>query len=279
MIEHIDLFFAFNVYNAASACPARTMSFASRSSLVPASSEEAGSQVVKAQQGLRELILKGQLPAGSRIVELSVVELLGVSRTPIRAALMRLEQEGLLEALPSGGYAVRTFSEREVADAIELRGTLEGLAARLAAERGVSSRALAQARACLDEIDQVLLDASLSDEMFSDYVRLNAQFHRLLADMPASGVLAREIERAGSLPFASPSGFVGVHVDNAPARDMLVVAQHQHRQVLDAIERREAGRAEALMREHSRIARHNMQLALRDPGGFDMPGVQLIRPN
>jgi len=87
------------------------MSFASRSSLVPASSEEAGSQVVKAQQGLRELILKGQLPAGSRIVELSVVELLGVSRTPIRAALMRLEQEGLLEALPSGGYAVRTFSD------------------------------------------------------------------------------------------------------------------------------------------------------------------------
>ena len=62
-------------------------------------------------------------------------------------------------------------------------------------------------------------------------------------------------------------------------RDMLVVAQHQHRQVLDAIERREAGRAEALMREHSRIARHNMQTALRQPGGFDLPGVQLIRPN
>ena len=92
-------------------------------------------------------------------------------------------------------------------------------------------------------------------------------------------VLSREIERAGSLPFASPSGFVGVHINNAPARDMLVVAQHQHRQVLDAIERREAGRAEALVREHSRIARHNMQLALREPGGFDMPGVQLIRPN
>jgi GntR family transcriptional regulator of vanillate catabolism len=244
-----------------------------------AAPEEGGSHAVKAQQRLRELILTGELAAGARIAELALVELLGVSRTPIRAALMRLEQEGLLEALPSGGYAVRTFSEREVADAIELRGTLEGLAARIAAERGVSPRALAQARACLDEIDQVLLDASLSDEMFSDYVRLNAEFHRLLADLPGSGVLAREIERAGSLPFASPSGFVGVQVHNAPARDMLVVAQHQHRQVLDAIERREAGRAESLMREHSRIARHNMQLALREPGGFDLPGVQLIRPN
>lgn len=244
-----------------------------------AAPEEGGSHAVKAQQRLRELILTGELAAGARIAELALVELLGVSRTPIRAALMRLEQEGLLEALPSGGYAVRTFSEREVADAIELRGTLEGLAARIAAERGVSPRALAQARACLDEIDQVLLDASLSDEMFSDYVRLNAEFHRLLADLPGSGVLAREIERAGSLPFASPSGFVGVQVHNAPARDMLVVAQHQHRQVLDAIERREAGRAESLMREHSRIARHNMQLALREPGGFELPGVQLIRPN
>lgn len=241
--------------------------------------EEAGSQAIKAQQRLRELILTGALASGARIAELTLVELLGVSRTPIRTALMRLEQEGLLEALPSGGYAVRTFSESEVADAIELRGTLEGLAARLAAERGVSSRALEQARACLDQIDQVLLDASLNDDLFSDYVRLNAQFHRLLADMPGSGVLAREIERAGSLAFASPSGFVGVHVNNAPARDMLLVAQHQHRQVLDAIVHREAGRAEALMREHSRIARHNMQAALREPGGFDLPGVQLIRPD
>ena len=78
----------------------------------PAAPEASGSQVIKAQQGLRELILKGQLAAGCRIAELAMVELLGVSRTPIRAALMRLEQEGLLQALPSGGYAVRTFSEK-----------------------------------------------------------------------------------------------------------------------------------------------------------------------
>ena len=164
------------------------MSAATRSSRDLSSSEESGSQAVKAQQRLRELILTGELAAGSRIAELTLVELLGVSRTPIRAALMRLEQEGLLDALPSGGYAVRTFSERDVADAIELRGTLEGLAARMAAERGVAPRVLAVARACLDEMDQVLLDASLSDDMFSDYVRLNAQFHRLLADMPGSEI-------------------------------------------------------------------------------------------
>ena len=71
----------------------------------------------------------------------------------------------------------------------------------------------------------------------------------------------------------------GVHVNDAHARDTLVVAQHQHRQVLDAIERREAGRAEAIMREHSRIARQNMQVALRDPAASGTPGVQLIRPS
>ena len=89
---------------------------------------------------LREMMLSGELPGGSRIAELAVVHKLGVSRTPIRAALLRLQQEGLLEALAHGGFAVKTFSERDIADAIELRGTLEGLLARLAAERLVNFR-------------------------------------------------------------------------------------------------------------------------------------------
>ena len=210
------------------------------------SDAEGGSQAVKAQQRLRELILAGDLPAGARIAELALVDRLGMSRTPIRAALMHLKQEGLLEPLSGGGYAVRTFSEREVADAIELRGTLEGLAARLAAERGVRPGLLAQARECLAQIDLVLRDSALDDETFSAYVELNGQFHKQLSEMADSAVLAREIERAASLPFASASGFVGVEIHNAQARDNLVVAQHQHRQVLDAIERREAGRAEAI---------------------------------
>ena len=108
---------------------------------------------VRAQLQLREMILAGELPGGSRIAELSIVEKLGFSRTPIRAALMRLEQEGLIESLPNGGYAVRTFSERDVSEAIELRGTIEGLAARLAAERGVAPVVMSEARECLKLID------------------------------------------------------------------------------------------------------------------------------
>lgn len=235
------------------------------------------SQAVKAQLRLRELILSGELPGGSRIAELAIVERLGMSRTPIRAALMRLEQEGLLEALPHGGYAVRTFSERDVADAIELRGTLEGLAARLAAERGAPAVVLVEASECLAGIDAVLAQPSLDDEAFSRYVALNRRFHALLAELAGSPVLARELERVVSLPFASPSGFVVVQANSARARDMLIVAQDQHRQLLEAIGQREGARAEAIMREHSRLARRNLRDAVQGPDLDRLPAVRLIR--
>jgi GntR family transcriptional regulator, vanillate catabolism transcriptional regulator len=244
---------------------------------LPVPDEPGGSQAVKAQLRLREMILAGDLPGGARIAELALVERLGVSRTPIRAALMRLEQEGLLEALPNGGYAVRTFSERDVADAIELRGTIEGLAARLAAERGVAAVVLNEARACLGEVDALLEQPALDDEGFTRYVRLNQRFHVLLAEMAGSTVLARELERVVNLPFASPSGFVVVQANSPRARDMLIVAQDQHRQVLDAVERREGSRAESIMREHSRLAQRNLREAVNGPHLERMPGVRLIR--
>jgi len=244
---------------------------------VPAPEESAGSQAVKAQLRLRELILAGQLPGGARIAELAIVERLGMSRTPIRAALIRLEQEGLLQALPNGGYAVRTFTERDVSDAIELRGTLEGLAGRLAAERGVASVVLAEAARCLDAIDGLLAPPALDDDAFSRYVALNQRFHAMLGEMAGSAVLARELERVVNLPFASPSGFVVRQADSPGARDMLVVAQDQHRQALDAIERREGARAEAILREHSRLAQRNLRAAVRAPDRGQLPGVRLIR--
>jgi GntR family transcriptional regulator of vanillate catabolism len=239
--------------------------------------EVASSQAVKAQLRLREMILAGELAPGARIAELTIVEKLGVSRTPIRAALMRLEQEGLLEALPNGGYGVRTFSERDVSDAIELRGTIEGLAARLAAERGVAAVVIADARACLARIDEVLSRPALDDEDFLNYVTLNAAFHALFVEMAGSAVITRELERVVRMPFASPSGFVVQQANSPQARDMLVVAQDQHRQVLDAIEHREGGRAEAIMREHSRLAQRNLRDAVRSPDNGRMPGVRLIR--
>jgi GntR family transcriptional regulator, vanillate catabolism transcriptional regulator len=245
---------------------------------VPASVETAQ---VRALLQLRELILSGELAGGTRIAELAIVERLGMSRTPIRAALVRLEQEGLLEALPNGGFVVQSFSERDVADAIELRGTLEGLLARLAAERGAPLVVLAEARQCLDRIDLLLTSPSLDDEAFSAYVGLNSHFHSLLYELADSPTITRQLERAASLPFASPSGFVLLQAQSTRARDMLVVAQDQHRQVLDAIEQGEGSRAEAIMREHSRLARRNLVEVLAahpsEPLAGNMPAIRMIR--
>ena len=85
---------------------------------------------------LRDLILRGTFEPGQRLAEQQLAERLGASRTPVRSALVTLEQEGLIEASDTGKYLVRQFTPREVADAIAVRGHLEGMAARLVAEAG-----------------------------------------------------------------------------------------------------------------------------------------------
>jgi GntR family transcriptional regulator, vanillate catabolism transcriptional regulator len=235
------------------------------------------SQTVKAQLALRELVLRGELSPGERVSELQMVERLGVSRTPVRMALVRLEEEGLLEAIPSGGFAVKTFTEREVFEAIEIRGTLEGLAARLAAERGVSRSDLDAAAACLDAIDQVV-SRDLPEIDISRYVELNARFHDILIDFAGSQALARQLDRASALPFASPSALVQVQSRSPESHHILTVAQDQHRCVLAAIERREGSRAEAIMREHARIAHRNLEWAFANQRDMDLvPGSALIK--
>lgn len=83
----------------------------------------------------------------------------------------------------------------------------------------------------------------LSDASFSSYVALNGRLHALFREMSGSGTVARELERVTSMSFSSPAAFVLVQANAPQARDLLVVAQDQHRQVLDAIEKREGGRA------------------------------------
>lgn len=238
-------------------------------------SERSLSQALKAQLALRELVLRGELAQGERVSELQMVDRLGVSRTPVRLALVRLEEEGLLEAIPSGGFAVKAFTEREVFEASEIRGTLEGLAARLAAERGVDPEALAAAHTCLDRIDAALGGAQLDVE---GYIVGNARFHETLVGLAGSAALSRQLARACALPFASPSALVPVQTRSPTMQHILVVAQDQHRCVLDAIERREGGRAEAIMREHARIAHRNLERAFADGNDMDLvPGAALIK--
>lgn len=239
--------------------------------------EGPSSQNLSALLKLRELILSGELKAGERLSELALVERLKVSRTPIRTAMMRLEQEGLAHPIPTGGFAVSAFSERDIHAAIEVRGTLEGLAARLAAERGHDEASFDEMRLCLGALDALVFEQGVTPGNFSRYVELNGKFHQHVVDLADSPILSRQIARAVSLPFASASAFVTVQANLPEARILFTVAQDHHRCVLRAIETHEGERAEFIMREHARLARRNLELALKSRKTRDLvPGSQLI---
>jgi GntR family transcriptional regulator of vanillate catabolism len=244
----------------------------------PISIPRDGSQTDRAILGIRDLVLRGVFKAGERLSETDLAERLAVSRTPIRAALQRLEEEGLLELTQPARYVVRGFSEADINDAIEVRGTIEGLAARLAAERGASRIVLGEMKDCLAMIDKVLDDATADVGRLSRYVEYNERFHVLMLQAADSPIVTRALQRVASLPFASPNAFVLVQAKIPGSFDILRIAQHQHHDIVEAIESRAGTRAEALAREHSRIARKNLELALRNADALgEMAGAALIQ--
>lgn len=227
---------------------------------------------------LREKILSGELPGGMRLFEVPIAELLDISRTPVREALSRLTEEGLLDRLPSGGFVVRKFGFADVIDAIEMRGVMEGMAARLAAERGASQEDLQKIIETVCQLDDCFGE-QMDDVDFDTYSELNERFHHQLAALCGSDMIRREVERASSLPFASPSTFLPDKADIATFRRSLRGAQEQHRAMVAAIAAREGSRAEAVAREHARTARRNLEYMLNEDPGLitKVRGLALIR--
>lgn len=232
-------------------------------------------QVTRAVLRLRELILSGEFVPGERLAELRLVELLGVSRTPLRLALAALEHEGLLNRRANRGYAVRQFAQSDISDAIDLRGVLEGTAARYAAVRGPSPEEIGELRAINDEIEGLVHRADY--ESFERYLELNEHFHARLRALARSPVLERTLEGIMSLPFAGPSAFVLAEAELSESREILVIAHRHHAGMIEAIERRDSGRAESLAREHARIALTNLEIVLSHRDVLErLPGGSLI---
>lgn len=203
---------------------------------------------------LRQAIIGGRYPAGTRMAEVRIAEDLGVSRTPIRIAFRALEREGLLERSGKRGYEVRAFSQEDVLCAIEVRGVLEGLAARRLAQRGVPDAVRARLQACLDTGEGVLSRGELDERDIQAWTRLNADFHATLLQAAGSRVIADAISRNDHLPFASASSVVFDRSALQREYEKLRVAQLHHRLVFEALVEGESARVEALMREHAQIA-------------------------
>lgn len=226
---------------------------------------------------MRELLVRGEFKPGERIREIPLASRLGVSRTPLRLVLDRLEHEGLLKARPKGGFVARQFSLDDICDVIELRGTLEGMAARLAAERLGSKSELAPMFECLAEIDELISREPVGVEAAVEYIPRNERFHNQLLDLAKSIMLRRSLEQVLVLPFASPNAFVASELESDRWSEAVYVSQWQHRAIADAIANKESGRAEALAREHARMARRSVLKACAERRIREIRGGPLVR--
>src|SRR5258708_20378501 len=159
-------------------------------------------QQTRALVRIREMILRGKLSVGQRVAEGRVAELVGMSRTPVRQALPVLAQEGLLAEHETRGYVVRGFGTSDILDALDIRGALEGLAARRVAEQGASRTLIDALRRCLADGDRILGRGQVEDSDEALYADMNARFHDLIVREARSPMIEQALERNARIPFA-----------------------------------------------------------------------------
>jgi GntR family transcriptional regulator of vanillate catabolism len=217
-------------------------------------------QQTRALVRIREMILRGQLASGRRLAEAPLAEMLGMSRTPVRQALPVLAQEGLLAEHETRGYIVRGFSTQDILDALDVRGVLEGLAARRVAERGAPRNLIAALRQALIDGDRIFTKGRLEDSDEALYAEMNGRLHRLIVQEAGSAMIEQALERIARIPFAAPQA---VAFDRTSLDQMywrLMYGHRQHHYIVDALENGEGSRVEGLMREHVNPVKDSLNL-------------------
>ncbi len=193
---------------------------------------------------LRDAILQGQYAPGWHLQEVPLSEEMNVSRTPVRAALAALSAEGLLDYVPKRGYSVRGFSIEEIVAAYEVRANLEGMACRLAAERGLSEDVARNLEAVLSDGDAILAHGRLRDEDRQPWVDMNDRFHGLLLAAADCRLLSDIVQRTYRIPLLSSRVVHWYDYQEIKASHGL------HHRIFRYVRQRRGVNAEALMREH-----------------------------
>lgn len=209
---------------------------------------------------IREMILHGELAPGQRVREVELAGALGVSRTPVREALPILAQEGMLTQLDTRGFVVREFTPQEIMDAIDVRGVLEGLAARILAEQGPARRVMQALYECLREGDDIFAKRHVLESDEERYGDMNKQFHALIVQGAGSKVITDALERNDRIPFASAHAIAFDRVDLRRMFDMLWYSHRQHHAIVQALENGEGHRVSGLMFEHAYITKRSINL-------------------
>lgn len=185
---------------------------------------------------LTELLVSGRLLPGTRLTEERLAAELGVSRTPIREALRRLAQDGLVELLPRKGINIRRLSRTEVRELYQIRSVLEGLATYLATDR--LSR---------EDIDYLKAGAEQENKDIAagktDFWDLDVELHGMLIEQCGNARLRKMLESLHNVSRYSRSQYIGKHDPENPSHA-------EHMLILEAIEQRDRDLAERKMRDH-----------------------------
>jgi DNA-binding GntR family transcriptional regulator len=193
---------------------------------------------VAATELIREAIVDGRLEPGRRLKEEELARELGISRTPVREALLFLQAEGLVEATPNRGAMVRTHDAEDLDDLYQLRALLEGYAARRAALE-VADRAVVELLASCDRFDALRRDGADLRELVGE----NLFFHNAILEAAGSARLSSMVRTVIELPLVYKS-----YIWYSP--DQWRISAHYHRQITRALEARDGERAELVMKEH-----------------------------
>lgn len=188
---------------------------------------------------LRDMVLEGELPPGSRIPEMRLCDEFGVSRTPLREALKVLANEGLVRLLPNRGAVVAEVTLAEVADLFEVMVGLEGLSGRLLAER-ISDDGIAEIRA----LHERMVGHHDARER-TEYFHVNQQIHHRLTEIAGNTVLLDVYDN------------LSVKVRRARYLANMQVGRWdeslaEHERILDALTRRDGDELSREMSEHMR---------------------------
>ena len=199
---------------------------------------------------LKLRIIKGDLVQGSKLFEAKIAQQLGVSRTPVREALRGLVAEGFVEIIPNQGIIVNNISFDEVYGVLQIRGVLEGLAARVAAKK-INSEEIKKFNKIIDKMKYYADNNFTSKESILNFTKLDIEFHDLILNICGNkwliqiySNLKNHIERFRIRSFSIPGTFSK--------------SLEEHCKILDAIKKGDSELAEKLSTIHMEKAFENI---------------------
>jgi DNA-binding GntR family transcriptional regulator len=186
---------------------------------------------------LKQAIIRGNMSPGEWLVESHIADTLGISRTPVREAIHKLEREGLIERQPRGGFTVLGLTRDDIEETFGIRAVLEGYAARLAALKH-QEKELVPLKRKIEEFEKCL-----EKKQTDNLTRINTEFHELLYALSKSPKLVHMINGLTDQIYR----FRQIILKETK---MAKISNDDHKQMLDFIRKRDADGVEALVRDH-----------------------------